>query len=106
MPLRYSCGGSCSRRNKSSRRDRACTPSQLLTYLKLSEKHLGLLINFNVVHLRDGIRRMVNGKPPSSLMKPSDSSRVNPPSSASSVPPVVNRVPSEAAESPKASTAK
>ncbi len=37
--------------------------AQLLTYLKLSHKHLGLLINFNVVHLRDGIRRMVNGHP-------------------------------------------
>ena len=39
--------------------------AQLLTYLKLSHKHVGLLINFNVVHLRDGIRRMVNGEPPS-----------------------------------------
>jgi GxxExxY protein len=38
--------------------------AQLLTYLKLSHKHLGLLINFNVVHLSDGIRRMVNGTPP------------------------------------------
>jgi GxxExxY protein len=38
--------------------------AQLLTYLKLSERHLGLLINFNVVHLRDGIRRMVNGRSP------------------------------------------
>jgi GxxExxY protein len=37
--------------------------AQLLTYLKLSHKHLGLLINFNVMHLRDGIRRMVNGHP-------------------------------------------
>jgi GxxExxY protein len=45
----------------------AITPvhqAQLLTYLKLSQRHLGLLINFNVVHLRDGIRRMVNGDPP------------------------------------------
>jgi GxxExxY protein len=33
--------------------------AQLLTYLKLSGKRLGLLINFNVVHLRDGIKRMV-----------------------------------------------
>ncbi len=38
--------------------------AQLLTYLKLSHNHLGLLINFNVVHLRDGIRRMVSGDPP------------------------------------------
>ncbi len=34
--------------------------AQLLSYLKLSGKKLGLLINFNVVHLKDGIRRMVN----------------------------------------------
>lgn len=34
---------------------------QLLTYLKLSEKKLGLLINFNVPKLSDGIRRIING---------------------------------------------
>ena len=34
--------------------------AQLLSYLKLSNKSVGLLINFNVVHLRDGIRRIVN----------------------------------------------
>jgi GxxExxY protein len=33
---------------------------QLLTYLKLSNKKLGLLINFNVSHLRDSIVRIVN----------------------------------------------
>jgi GxxExxY protein len=33
---------------------------QLLTYFKLSNKKLGLLINFNVSHLRDSIVRMVN----------------------------------------------
>jgi len=33
--------------------------SQLLTYLKLAAKPLGLLINFNVAHLRTGIRRRV-----------------------------------------------
>ena len=35
--------------------------AQLLSYLRLSNKHLGLLINFNVAHLRDGIARIVNG---------------------------------------------
>ena len=34
---------------------------QLLTYLKLSDRKLGLLINFNVPQLRDGIRRKING---------------------------------------------
>ncbi len=34
--------------------------AQLLTYLKLTNKSLGLLINFNTVHLKDGIKRMVH----------------------------------------------
>lgn len=33
--------------------------AQLLTYLKLSGKQAGLLINFNVRRLKDGIKRMV-----------------------------------------------
>jgi GxxExxY protein len=35
--------------------------AQLLSYLRLSGRRLGLLLNFNVEHLRDGIRRLVNG---------------------------------------------
>jgi GxxExxY protein len=35
--------------------------SQIISYLKLSGRSLGLLINFNVVHLKDGIKRFVNG---------------------------------------------
>ena len=31
--------------------------AQIISYLKLSGKAVGLLINFNVVHLRDGISR-------------------------------------------------
>lgn len=34
---------------------------QLLTYLKLTNKHTGLLINFNVNDFRDGIKRVING---------------------------------------------
>jgi GxxExxY protein len=34
--------------------------AQLLTYLKLTGKRLGLLLNFNVIHLRDGIKRVIN----------------------------------------------
>jgi GxxExxY protein len=34
--------------------------AQLLSYLKLSGKKLGLLINFNVTHVKDGIKRLVN----------------------------------------------
>ncbi|HEX7958511.1 MAG TPA: GxxExxY protein [Terriglobales bacterium] len=35
--------------------------AQVLSYLKLSGKSLALLINFNVVHLKDGIKRFVLG---------------------------------------------
>ncbi len=35
--------------------------AQLLSHLKLSKRPLGLLLNFNVVLLRDGIVRMRNG---------------------------------------------
>ncbi|TKB98910.1 GxxExxY protein [Pedobacter cryophilus] len=34
--------------------------AQLLTYLKLSECKLGLIINFNVLLLKDGIKRVIN----------------------------------------------
>ena len=34
--------------------------AQLITYLKLSHRKVGLLINFNVVWLKDGIKRRVN----------------------------------------------
>jgi GxxExxY protein len=33
--------------------------AQLLTYLKLSGKKVGLLMNFNVTHLKDGIKRKI-----------------------------------------------
>jgi len=35
--------------------------AQLLSYLRLSRRQLGLLINFYVAHLKDGITRMVDG---------------------------------------------
>ena len=33
---------------------------QLQTYLKLMDKRIGLLINFNTINLKDGIKRIVN----------------------------------------------
>lgn len=33
---------------------------QLQTYLKLLDKRIGLLINFNTISLKDGIKRIVN----------------------------------------------
>jgi len=35
--------------------------AQLLSYMRLSGRSVGLLINFHVAHLRDGIKRMVDG---------------------------------------------
>lgn len=37
--------------------------AQLLTYLKLTDNRLGLLVNFNEKLVRDGIKRVVNGLP-------------------------------------------
>ncbi len=34
--------------------------AQVLTYLRLSDLRLALLLNFNVLHMKDGIRRIVN----------------------------------------------
>jgi len=36
--------------------------AQVLTYLRLSDCKLGLLINFNVKLLKDGVRRIINGE--------------------------------------------
>lgn len=36
--------------------------AQTLTYLRLGEYKLGLLINFNVVLLKQGIKRVINGE--------------------------------------------
>jgi GxxExxY protein len=33
--------------------------AQILTYLKLSKCNLGLLVNFNVMHLKEGIKRVI-----------------------------------------------
>lgn len=35
--------------------------AQILTYLKIGNFKLGLLMNFNVVKLKDGIKRVING---------------------------------------------
>jgi GxxExxY protein len=36
--------------------------AQLLSYMRLSRIGVGLLINFNVLRLRDGIKRVVDGE--------------------------------------------
>jgi iron complex transport system substrate-binding protein len=43
---------------------------QLLTYLRLTEQPVGLLINFGGETLREGVRRVVNGHRPSSSAPP------------------------------------
>ena len=53
--------------------------AQVLTYLKLADLRLGLIFNFHVVHLRNGIRRVVNRYEDSaSSAQPSASSAVSP----------------------------
>jgi len=39
--------------------------AQLISYLKLSDRRVGLLVNFNVKLLKNGVRRLVNGFPQS-----------------------------------------
>jgi GxxExxY protein len=43
--------------------------AQLLTYLRLSDKRVGLLINFNMAVLKNGIKRVVNGYQDSSSLR-------------------------------------
>jgi GxxExxY protein len=42
--------------------------AQLLSYLRLSSRPLGLLINFNVKLLKKGVRRLVNNFPSDSAL--------------------------------------
>src|SRR5256885_11398667 len=46
---------------KSSESIAAVHKKQLLTYLRLTDKRLGLLVNFNVELIKNGISRVVNG---------------------------------------------
>lgn len=48
---------------KAVERLEAIHEAQLLTYLRLSDHWLGLLINFNVAQMRFGIKRLVFGTP-------------------------------------------
>jgi GxxExxY protein len=48
---------------KAVERATALHKAQLLTYLRLSNRWLGLLINFNVPILTNSIERIVNGSP-------------------------------------------
>jgi len=45
--------------------------AQLLTYLKMADRPLGLLINFNVTRLIDGVRRVVHDFPAETTPSPS-----------------------------------
>ncbi len=38
----------------------AIDQAQVINYLKITNKHVGLLINFNVLRLKDGLKRLVN----------------------------------------------
>jgi len=49
--------------------------AQLLSYLRLSEKRVGLLINFHVRVLKNGLKRIVNDFPDSALSSKDQVSR-------------------------------
>jgi GxxExxY protein len=53
--------------------------AQVLTYLKLSNNKIGLLINFNSYRIKDGLKRLINKyyKPQMSQRNTSDSFGVN-----------------------------
>jgi GxxExxY protein len=53
---------------KSTEQNHPVHAKQLLTYLRLSDKPLGLLINFGFPRLKDGIKRIVNHLPPESSL--------------------------------------
>ena len=46
--------------NKSVQEMHPIYDAQLLTHLKLSDNRLGVLVNWNVILIKDGIKRMVN----------------------------------------------
>ena len=54
--------------------------AQLLSYLRMAKLPLGLLINFNTAHLRDGLSRILNERAIPSPSSPSRPSRSTPPS--------------------------
>ena len=45
---------------KATERESAVFEAQLLTYLRLMNLHLGLVINFGNRHVKDGIKRVIN----------------------------------------------
>jgi GxxExxY protein len=47
--------------NKSKKEVTDIDKQSLLSYLRLRRMHLGLLINFNVLRLVDGVHRVING---------------------------------------------
>lgn len=49
--------------------------AQLLSYLRMAKLPLGLLINFNTAHLRDGLSRILNERALFSASSPSRPSR-------------------------------
>jgi GxxExxY protein len=63
---------------KSTEQNHPVHAKQLLTYLRLSGKSLGLLINFGLPLLKDGLKRIAHQLPPESSL---------PKSSANSAPP-------------------
>ena len=68
--------------------------AQLLSYMRLSGIGVGLLINFNILHLRNGIKRMVDGHEWEALRSsvPSVVNDFLPPSSITYIPAAVRKI--------------
>jgi len=64
---------------------------QLLTYLKLTNRQVGLLINFGAPTLREGLRRMVNGSQPSAFPRLRVNQGAHPPGQSNPHSPLTNR---------------
>ena len=47
-----------------ARSQRAVHMKQLLTYIRLTDRRLGVLLNFGLPRMKEGITRVVNGLQP------------------------------------------
>jgi GxxExxY protein len=63
---------------KSTEQNHPVHGKQLLTYLRLSGKSLGLLINFGLPLLKDGLKRVANNLPPESSLPRSSAISASP----------------------------
>jgi GxxExxY protein len=64
----FLCYGEIILELKAQSRIEAVHRAQLLSYLRLSNKHIGLLLNFHVEVMMNGVHRLINGRPPQEIL--------------------------------------